>query len=211
VLIPVLVLTLGGSPAKGAVFQDDFSSRANGWNDAGATRNGGHYADGAYRLSTRWAPDHFSDVSFPRTAPSVFPSAPRDVKVDVAARRLLGGTRDSGYGIVCRASGDGSSYYEFAIWSDHVEIAKLTPDFALLKSENLPAIDPRSENRLQAVCTTDGATTHLVFSVNGRVVATATDGNNPLAGRTVGLVVATGGAKATPIEAEFDDFVVTPA
>jgi hypothetical protein len=49
---------------------------------------------------------------------------------------------------------------------------------------------------------------HLVFSVNGRVVAEATDSENPLSTGIVGVFVATGPDAKTAVEAEFDDFAV---
>ncbi len=219
-LVPVLLVTLGsnaGSSVGKAVFQDDFSSRAGGWDDTGgANRNGGRYVNGAYRLYTHWAPDHYSDDAFPAKAASVFPSAPRDVTVDVAARRLLGGDQDAGYGIACRAAPGGSSYYLLSIWKDHVEIAKVTPTGQGYEQKTTAdlsaAVSQNGVNRMQAVCTTDrtGAA-HLVLSVNGQEFAAYTDTESPLSTGTVGLVVATGGAGVKAIEAEFDDFVVTPA
>jgi TIR domain-containing protein len=214
VTLLLVALKPGGPSGRKAIFSDDFSSPASGWDDAGGSRNGGHYTNGAYRLYTRWTPDHFSDAGLPRNAASVFPSAPRDVRIDVVARLLLGGDQDAGYGIACRSAASISSYYQFSIWSDHFEIAKITPTApffqALRQSEDLSAASPNGENRLQAVCSTDDAgASRLVFSVNGQVVASATDADSPLTAGTVGLVVASDNAKA--IEAEFDDFVVSPA
>ncbi len=48
---------------------------------------------------------------------------------------------------------------------------------------------------------------HLVFSVNGRIVAAETDTDNPLRTGSVGLGVANHDA-TTPVEAEFDNLVV---
>ena len=219
VLIPVLLLVLDSKPgtaAAGVIFRDDFSSRANGWDDTGGQRNGGHYLNGAYRLHTEWTKDHFSDEGLPRKAKSVFPSAPRDVKVQVVARRLLGGNEDTGYGIACRVAPSSPSYYQFAIWHDKVVIAKVTPTppyyRTLKQSFDLSAVNRNGENVMQALCTTDqtGAAS-LVFSVNGAVVARAPDTDSPLSTGTVGLVVGTDGPPSSTIEAEFDDFVVTPA
>ena len=215
-LVPlVLALVSGGGDSKlsPVVFQDDFSTRSGGWDDAGTRGNGGRYADGAYRLYSRGAPgQHYSDGSFPRKAKSVYPLAPQNVQVEVVGRRL-GGAKDAGYGISCRADPGRESYYQFSIWQDKVEIAKLTPGsgYEQLTESDLGTIDPNAENRLLAVCATDPFLgMRLVFSVNGHVVAALTD-SHPLKTGTVGLVVATGGARADWIEAEFDDFVVTPA
>jgi hypothetical protein len=218
-LVAVLALALayvtsgGESSAAGAIFRDDFSTVANGWDDRGNEQNGGHYVNGAYRLYTQWAPDHFSDAGLPRGAKSVFPKAPTDITVSVVAQRLVGADQDAGYGIMCRASPNTASYYQFAIWRDHAEIAKVIPVEPffeqLAASEDLSAVHANGKNRLQAVCADDGGSARLAFSVNGKEVATATDATQPLSSGTVGLVVATGGKNVKAIEAEFDDFVVT--
>jgi hypothetical protein len=200
--------------AAEAIFEDDFSSRANGWDDVGRKRDGGHYTNGAYRIYTTWTKDHFSDHGFPRNARSVFPSAPSDVHVDVVARPLLGADQDAGYGIACRANKT-QSYYQFAIWRDQAVIAKLIPVppyYVELDSQDAALVDANGRNRLEAVCTTDDAQdVHLEFWVNGKQVASATDSDRPLLTGTVGLLVATGGSDVKSIEAEFDDFVVKPA
>lgn len=72
-------------------------------------------------------------------------------------------------------------------------------------------IDVSATNRLQASCTSDddGKSVHLVFSVNGAVVAEATDTESPLSGGTVGLWAAMAPHASEATEAEFDNFVVT--
>jgi hypothetical protein len=52
-------------------------------------------------------------------------------------------------------------------------------------------------------------TVQLKFFVDGDLVAEKIDTENPLATGSVGLLVATGGTTMHPIEAEFDNFVVT--
>ncbi|HEU0303505.1 MAG TPA: toll/interleukin-1 receptor domain-containing protein [Gaiellaceae bacterium] len=195
------------------VFQDRFANRSGGWDDAKARRNGGHYVRGAYRLYSKWAPDHWSERGFPRNGRSVFPTAPRNVRVQVVARRInVAG--DVGYGLLCRADDAAQTYYQFAIWSSKVVIAKLAPRgtfYEELAVGNLSAVRARGENRMQAVCTTDGAGhVRLAFRINGKAVAGATDTGAllgpPFTSGAVGLVVANG--RSTTIEAEFDDFVV---
>ena len=213
-----VVFTSGSNPPATAsshaavVFRDDFSTRRGGWDDAGNQRNGGRYANGAYRLATTWASDHWSDHGFPSNVSAVYPTAPQNVRVDVIARRLSGGDSDAAYGIACRANGS-TSYYQFGIWRDHVSIEKFFPEdpfYDQLRSKPADAVRPNGRNHLQATCTTDGAgVVHLVFVVNGIEVARTTDDENPLRTGTVGLVVSTGGKGANAIEAEFDDFVVT--
>jgi hypothetical protein len=202
-----------GSAAQGAIFRDDFSTVANGWNDAGNADNGGHYVDGAYRLYSKWTKDHFSEMSLPRGAKSVFPTAPAAITIDVVARQLQGADQDAGYGVACRVSSNTQTYYQLSIWRDHTEIAKVMPTapyfVPLRQNENLSAVKPKGENRLRAICKTDdGGAAQLSFAVNGEVVATATDANDPFTTGSVGLVVATD-ANTDAIEAQFDDFAVT--
>jgi hypothetical protein len=197
------------------VFQDRFSNRSAGWDDASGSRNGGHYVKGAYRLYSKWNRDHWSEAGLPRKAASVFPIAPSQVRVNVVARRRVGDHR-VGYGLLCRADAGSLSYYQFAIWTDRVRIEKLTTvggGYAELAVANTSAVRAKGRNRLQAVCTTDGEKrARLAFQVNGKVVANAVDDGTklgpPFLTGAVGLVVANGeGSKA--IEAEFDDFLVT--
>lgn len=225
VLIPLLTLIFASgsgddsqaAPSKTVIFQDQFSNRSSGWDDAGSNRNGGHYANDAYRLYSKWNPDHWSESGFPRKAAAVYPTAPRDVRVSVVARRLVGGP-GLGYGIVCRAAGP-SSYYQFVIWHDQVAIAKLNSvgdSYHELGTGNLSAVRAKGRNSMQAVCTTDGAgQVRLAFQVNGTTAAIGIDKGGdesgpPLLTGAVGLVVAND-QDSEAIEAEFDDFVVTRA
>jgi TIR domain len=222
VLIPLLIVVFvsasGGdsqaAPSKTVIFQDQFSNRSSGWNDDPGERDGGHYVSGAYRLYSKWNPDHWSESGFPRQAAAVYPTAPRDVRVSVVARRLVGGP-GLGYGIVCRAAGH-TSYYQFVIWHDQVAIAKLVGDsYDELGTGNLSAVRAKGRNSMQAVCTTDGAgQVRLAFQVNGTTAAIGIDKGGdtgpPLLTGAVGLVVANG-EDSKAIEAEFDDFVVTKA
>jgi TIR domain len=226
VLVPVLVLVFamgsGDHPeATGAglgkvVFQDDFSGKSSGWDDADGQQNGGHYTNGSYRLVGEWTRDVWSQSSFPRNAAAVFPAAPAEVRVSVVARRLRG-KRDVAYGIVCRADPGLQSYYQFAIWPGSVVIEKFVPvgqTYFQFASGDLSALRVGGENRLTAMCATDQAGyVRLEFQLNGRTVASAIDTGAqlapPLLTGTVGLVVAKGSEQSSSIEAEFDDFVVT--
>ncbi len=129
-------------------------------------------------------------------ARSVYPSAPQNLRVQVAARRLT------------------PAVYQFTIGNDYVDIAKssnIGSDWVQLRVAGLPAIDVNATNRLEAVCTRGRGqqAVHLVFSVNGKKVAEATDTKNPYGTGTVGVFAATGRDAKTAAEAEFDDFVVT--
>ena len=199
-------------PTGKVVFQDDFSSRAYGWGDEGKRPiggYGGYYKNGAYRFYLEPVSGGGSQGSPPRKKTSLFPSAPPNLRVDVKARRLAGDP-DTGYGIACRAAGGNS--YQFLIGDGYISIAKSLdhdPYYTALK-DAAPAVDINASNRLQAVCSSEEGqrAVHLVFSVNGRVVAEATDSENPLSTGTVGVFVATGPDAKTAVEAEFDDFAV---
>jgi hypothetical protein len=200
-------------PSTGKViFQDDFSSRAYGWGDEGKRPiggYGGYYKNGAYRFYLEPVSGGGSKGSAPLKKSSLFPSAPPKLRVDVKARRLAGDP-DTGYGIACRAAGANS--YQFLIGDGYISIAKSLdhdPYYTALK-DAAPAVDINARNRLQAVCSSDEGqqAVHLVFSVNGKKVAEATDTKDPLLTGTVGVFVATGPNAKTAVEAEFDDFAV---
>jgi TIR domain len=214
----VAVFTSGSHPGANAVrgqivFRDHFAIRAHGWDDARPLRDGGHYTDGAYLLSIKGTKDHWSEHAYPRKAAAVFPVAPRDIRVSVVGRRLAGGA-DVGYGITCRAGTGGLTYYQFAIWRDHVAIEKFIPQgpyYVELATGDLSAVRANRANNLEAVCTTDGGQAHLDFNVNGTAVASAIDKDSPLLSGATGLVVATGEAASEFIDARFDDFAVARA
>jgi hypothetical protein len=195
------------SPTRGVIFRDDFSSQAFGWDDAGEQRIGGHYKNGAYRIYAEPAGGR-SAPSSPRNASRVYPSAPPNLRVEVEARRIGGANPNYGYSVLCRSDGV-TNFYAFTIWDHSVQIEKYTGSAPYYHSLKVgPGVDPNAKNRLQAACSSDEGqqAVHLVFSVNGQVVAEATDKDNPLLTGTVGLLVATG---PRGFEAEFDNFVVT--
>jgi hypothetical protein len=199
-------------PTGKVIFQDDFSSRAYGWEDEGKRPiggYGGYYKNGAYRFYLEPVSGGSSEGSPPLKKSGLYPSAPPKLRVDVKARRLTGDP-DTGYGIACRAAGANS--YLFVIGDGYISIAKSLdhdPYYTALK-DAAPAIDINASNELQAVCSSEEGqrAVHLVFWVNGRVVAEATDSENPLPTGTVGVFVATGADAKTAVEAEFDDFAV---
>jgi hypothetical protein len=213
-LVVAIIANSGTSPSTmGVVFQDDFSGRAAGWDDAGNKRVGGHYTNGAYRIYAAPVPGGGSKQSFPWRASGVYPSAPQNLRIEVAARRLPGsGDQDTGYGIICRNSQNAGGY-EFTLGGDYVNIAKYSntnSDWVELATGGIPAIDINATNRLEAVCSSEGQqAVRLVFSVNGKKVAEATDTKNPFSTGTVGLFAGTGSDSKTAVEAEFDNFVIT--
>jgi len=209
----------GGVVTSGAVvFRDDFSGPGFGWEDAGAKRAGGHYANGAYQIHLAPVPDGSALGRGPFKEGRLYPSAPRNLRIDVTGRRLAGG-QDTGYGILCRANMDLHSLrsgYAFIMGDGFISIAKYldhAPWFQTLPrtAAGTPAVDVNATNQLQATCNSaEGQrAVHLAFSVNGRVVAEAIDKKDPFSAGTVGLMAWTGENAKTAVDAEFDDFVVT--
>jgi hypothetical protein len=203
------------SPKGQVIFQDDFASRANKWDDAGRTRVGGHYTNEAYRIYAE--PDASGAQSIARSAPrkpsSVYPSAPLNLHVEVDAKALAL-PQNTAYGLACRAgSGELQYGYVFNVGDDYLSIAKYDTngDFREIgPSHSLPSgFKMNASHHLEADCRSDEGdqAVHLVFTVNGLVIAEETDSENPLTGGTVALfAVAFDNAEA--VEVEFDNFVV---
>jgi hypothetical protein len=193
-----------------AVFEDDFSSRAAGWDDSGGKRNGGHYTNGTYQIYADQKRTEGTEGGFPRNERSVYPSAPPDISVKVDARRIGASDREGGYGIFCRDDGKGQNGYAFQIWGASVAIVKYfesDPGYKMLRERlNSRTVDAAGSNEMEAVCANDERqqAVDLVLSVNGQEVLEYTDTDDPFLAGTVGLFVTTDGA----YEAEFDNFVV---
>jgi hypothetical protein len=214
VLVLVIVVIVASSntdpPAEGVTFSDDFSGQAAAWTDANDDSSLGYYNDDAYRIHAEPRDEGGGELSSPRNAGSVYPSAPSNIRIDVEARRILGGEPHA-YGILCRL--DGLNYYALSAGEKFVSIEKyvgVDPYYFELAYEPV-VYDVSATNRLQASCTSDDGeqSVHLVFSVNGSVVAEATDTDDPLADGTVGLWVAMVPGTRDATEAAFDNFVVT--
>jgi hypothetical protein len=201
--------TTSGSD-ESVVFQDDFSTTANGWADAGSTRAGGHYHNGAYRIYAKPATGGNVEGSSPTSANSLYPSAPPNVSVQVEAQRFAG-DQDTWYGIACRANPNNSNMgYVFLIWDGHAEIGKLDGSgYQTLKGLDTSTLDAEAKNSLDADCNGDEGPVYLNLYVNGQLVGEWTDETNPLPNGTVGMFVATGEKAKTAVEAEFDNFAVT--
>ena len=187
------------------------------WTDVRQVPANGFYVDGTYHVHAEPRDEGGGEVSSPHQAAAVSPAAPADVRIDVAARRVAGSDRGQSYGIVCRLDGD--NFYAFSAGADGVTIEKQV-DYAPFNFQLASAsvsFDPDVTNQLGAECTTseDGQSVHLVFIVNGSVVAETTDSDRPLPAGAVGVWAAmaprsqTATQPLTAIEAEFDDFVVT--
>jgi hypothetical protein len=213
-LIVIIVVNSQTTPSSTelVIFGDDFSSRANGWDDAGDKRAGGHYHNGAYRIYAKPVADGSSsaEAGSPRSAGSVYPSAPPNVSIQVEAQRIAG-DQDTWYGIACRADANNSNLdYVFLIGDGYVAIGKEDASgYHELKGVEISTLDADAKNSLDADCTGDEGSVYLNLYVNGEGVVEWTDDANPLPTGTVGLFVATGPNAKTAVEAEFDNFAVT--
>jgi hypothetical protein len=203
-------------PARATIFQDDFSSRAYGWPETNDNTRNIYYYNGAYRILNR-GPDWLI-WSYPYKA-SVYPSAPPNIRIQVDAHIISRPVQNgSGYAILCRADPTNDNAYEFEVSGSHVEIVRSygpssTPRVLYYSNANNSAVLVKANNLLQAECTSvEGQQgqqgVHLVFSVNGHILAAATDTNNPLLTGTVGIGVGQNNVNQ-PVEVEFDNFVVS--
>lgn len=219
VLLVVIVAVVGGSDtappradradrAEGALFTDDFSGQAAGWQAQGA--GAGEYAEGGYLLRVKAIDEGLFTVAIPTNVASLNPTAPTELQIEVDARRTSQTGQNAGYGIFCRGSGSGEAY-TFTIWDAQIIIAKTSSQDYQQLDRRRHNIDRDAANELRAVCTSEGDGQHLVFAVNGQVVAEATDTSQPFSEGTVGLVALAGGSNPgdNSIVAEFDNFVVT--
>jgi TIR domain len=149
------------SSTKSVIFQDDFSSRANGWDDAGSKRAGGHYHNGAYRIYAEVAGNGSDEGGAPKNASSVYPSAPPKVSVEVEAQRLAG-SQDTWYGIVCRADARSDLNYVFLVGDGYAEIGKADASgYHQLKDVETAALDADAKNSLDADCVGDEGSIYL--------------------------------------------------
>jgi hypothetical protein len=192
-------------PTGAAVFRDDFSSRAAGWEGDGAVAKGAGYTNGAYRVSAPPKLEGDGAGSVPMKASRVYPSAPPRIRIQVEGRRLPASDQGMGYGILCRING--ADAYVLTISDGYASIEKWGR-YKLLKEAH-PQVDPSSPNELQAVCTGGSGrqAVHLELWVNGRKVVETTDRNAPLPPGFVGLVVTTYQTTRASL-AQFDNFVV---
>jgi hypothetical protein len=98
----------------------------------------------------------------------------------------------------------GRDYFSIAKYDTNGDWREIGPSYPLPSGFDVNAshhleADCRSDERNQAV--------HLVFTVNGLVIADETDSENPLNGGTVALFAAAY-EDADAVEVEFDNFVV---
>jgi hypothetical protein len=203
VLILVIV-AIGPQTTTGSViFEDNFSSQANGWDNAGAEPAGAHYANDAYRI---YAGSGSVQGGSPKGASSVYPSAPSSLSIEVDAQRLTG-EHNTWYGISCRLSADSTASYVFLMGDGLFEIGKDSASgYRVLKRVENSTIDADAKNHLSANCDGGEGYVYLNFYVNDMSVEW-TDTANPLPIGTVS-VFATSESNAEAVEVEFDNFVV---
>jgi hypothetical protein len=189
-------------PGPEEVLEDGFSDESWGWEG-----RGGHYDNGVYRIELD--PGFGQHTSVPRDQAGVYPFASEDLRINVDARSLTALDANSGYGVVCRLDNEVHTGYLFTIGDGKVAISKRVRNERMKLREVGSTIDPTVVNHLQVECTTNARqAVHLVFEVNGRLVAEADDVGNPLLTGTVGMVAGAGGENG--IETEFDNVVVGP-
>ena len=210
------VETTTSTPSRQVVFRDSFDNRANGWDDAGSTRAGGHYKNGAYQVYAQPREDS-TEWGAPRNASSVYPSAPAGLRIEVDAKALAI-PEGTAFGIGCRMTNNGDvlSGYLFMLSNENLWINKygvngryrlLTPATGL----PLPsAFKVNSTNRLEADCSggEGDQAVSLVFRVNGQVAAKATDSKDPLTTGTVALLAEAYEDSKKAVEVQFDNFAV---
>ena len=197
----------GSSPTQAVIFADHFSSRLFGWDDPNDER-GGHYESGAYRMYAEAVPGEGMVAGrSPKNASRVYPSAPPNLRIEVDARMLTGDASDS-YGVLCRAAENRG--YTLSILGGSGTIVKyVDTSLTVLDGQDTSAIKANGINRIKAECSSVGQGVHLVLTLDGQVVAEATDRTDPIETGTVGLFAATDQDSKKAIEAEFDNFVVT--
>jgi hypothetical protein len=209
----LLVVAIVAIPEE--ILYEDFSSQANGWDDAGSKRAGGHYNNGAYRIYAEPTGEDHAEIGAPRNASSVYPSAPPNIQIDVYAKALAA-PESTAYGVACRygENNNGSYGYAFNVGPNYVSIAKFGVDgsYREIDSQPLPPEFKVNEtNFLAADCSSDegNQAVHLVFRVNDQPAAEGTDSDNPLTEGAIALFAATFKDAKKAVEAEFDNLSVS--
>jgi len=204
VVLILVIVAIGPQTTTGSViFEDNFSSKAHGWDDVGTQREGPRYASQAYKI---YAPPGSVYGGSPKGASSVYPSAPSKLSIEVDAQRLTG-EHNTWYGISCRLSADSTASYVFLMGDGLFEIGKDgASGYRVLKRVENSTVDADAKNHLSANCDGGEGYVYLNFYVNGMSVEW-TDTANPLPIGTVS-VFATSESNAEAVEVEFDNFVV---
>jgi hypothetical protein len=186
-----------GTPRPNAVFEDDFSNPASGW-ETWSDANGSFvaYQNGGLRILVKEKQFDYWSRPGKRFV---------DVRIEVDAIKLAG-PNDNDLGVICRYQ-DRNNFYAFLVSSDgYAGILKVDEGkYKVISGTQLTASQyvrqGEALNHLQADCIGQS----LAMFVNGQVVAQAQD-----AGFAAGEVGVIAGTNATPgVDIFFDNFVVS--
>jgi hypothetical protein len=187
--------------SSGALFEDDFSNKRNGWDENSGENAASGFADEEYTISiypTSW---------FAWANPEGADLALSNVHLEVTARSV-GAATEPGFGIMCNYLDADNTYYLGVSTDGYYAIVKtvggedtvLSDVDSWIQSDAIPV--NASSYRLGVDC---GNGT-LALAVNGTAVATVSDAT--FSSGTVGLFAQT---FAEPnAEIRFDDFVAVP-
>jgi len=196
------------SLASSVIFEDDFTDSSSGWKEDGKDPIRGETTDGRYRIPVEAGNGTDFIWISPEESRALFPTTSENLSIEVDAQKISGGSNaEDSFGIFCRSDYGGGDY-RFDIGERQIIISKFDAEVLTeLEAEPIPSdVDLNSSNHLRAVCSTidQGAAVLLELSVNGTVLADATDRDDPHLAGTIGLYVYTVGTQ----EVEFDNFKV---
>jgi subtilisin-like proprotein convertase family protein len=183
------------------LFVDDMSDPGSGWTVFDEGGQSGLYREGAYVLGL---PGQFQVSAQINTTSDL--SSLTDVRVEATGRLL--GSRNALYGVLCRASSQ-FDYYYFLVQGDGTyyigeSVGGTATNFA---SAFTPAIvRGEAPNRIAAECFDEAGGVTLQLFVNGIPVDTVVDSTQPFTSGTIGVRAE---ARRGPMEAAFDDVLVT--
>lgn len=186
-------------PAAGsALFQDDFSNPASGWERVSDAEGIMDYDDGVYRILVKGP--HLNYFATPGKSFN-------DTRVEVDVVKIEG-PDDNLAGIICRMSqvGDSAFYYFFIITnSGYYSVGRAEGDRGILLGQTALAQSSAIKtglaiNHLRADC----VGSILSFYVNGFLVAQVTD--TTLTGGEVGLIAGT--FDEANVDMVFDEFII---
>ncbi|MFD8619429.1 hypothetical protein [Streptomyces sp. NPDC059513] len=194
------------TPSDASIFyQDEFTDHSR-WTDDGHYQ-GASYARASYLVYSPAAGVRRYVIGYPKYVTQLYPTAPRDLSIEVWARHDR--DSDNGYGVACHARPDTSGYF-FSVWGGDAYIEKKAPGtqrwVKLRTVRDSSAIRPTGQNHFEVSCVTspDGRSVELGFSLNSTELATVTDRDGPLlAEGTVAVVAGSDESVKSPETVEF--------